>query len=997
MKYCHQCGKTLVENADFCAHCGVNQLGNADTPKKSEKTHKSKKLTEHSVMKRAGIICLVLILIGSLFSGIYLQYINGDCAVEFDSKGGSSISNQVVKRGQTLDEPEVPTREGFAFAGWYTTDRYKLPFDFSKPITKSQTVYARWVDETDIADSDGDGLADLIEEYYGTDKFLVDTDGDSLSDYLEIILFGYDPLKKDSNHNGIEDGEEDADADTISNRMEIEYGTNPVQVDSDADGLSDADELNVYMTNPVLYDTDKDGANDGWEINQGFDPLGYQDVFSVVVTAENVSEDSGVTASVQMQANGAITSTLKVEEISKNDSHFLTEDIPGYLGSAYSFSTAGEFDSAVITFTYDESQGKVSDTFQPRIYYYNEQTQLLEELDNQIVGDGCVSVTVSHFSVYILLNRVAFDQVWESEIKPPLLNGESADEITLDVMFVIDYSLSMDWNDNCQIFKTLSEEFINKLRDGKDRSGAIKFIKKATLISELTADKEKTISAINDIVYDDGYGAYSGTDGSAGIKMALDELAKSNAEYQFIVFITDGADNGYAYTYDSLIKTANDNGVVIYAIGMGSANESVLKRLSSETGGNYYHATTDISLDHIMNLDDVFADIEASTIDLTMDINNDKIPDYFNALIREGILVVGNGSDQFAGIDFNYDMHGNFSDDYDGDGLKNGEELVIVRSGDTVYLVMKSNPKLEDSDLDGIQDKYDDNPLSFEVLSEKINGKGYQGTEFVITESCVWYNENYYEYIMNWEEPWYNIGRPSTIDERAVSDGTRAISHILLLTPEDARAFATLYCGETAERALYEVYKYFTSVIIDHRVNELNIDQMLDHGADIFCESVLKSYDISTQDFEVKEIVLDTVKSLLYKALKLGFFGEAIDKIVDFEEFAAAFFGGIIHDQKWGEAILENAEQGYGTTILFFYDVNDKAYQCCVRDFGSGDYAWIPNSSTYTFKTPYKHTQKYGNERFSGYLRYGAREIKRCQDQIRSGKYEIEPFAGHYQ
>ena len=43
--------------------------------------------------------------------------------------------------------------------------------------------------------------------------------------------------------------------------------------DSDADGLSDGQEVNTYLTSPVNADTDADGMYDGWEVSQGQSPL----------------------------------------------------------------------------------------------------------------------------------------------------------------------------------------------------------------------------------------------------------------------------------------------------------------------------------------------------------------------------------------------------------------------------------------------------------------------------------------------------------------------------------------------------------------------------------------------------------------------------------------------------------------------------------------------------------------------------------------------------
>ncbi|MBI4778891.1 hypothetical protein HY797_00370 [Candidatus Falkowbacteria bacterium] len=42
--------------------------------------------------------------------------------------------------------------------------------------------------------------------------------------------------------------------------------------DTDADGLTDYDELNIYKTSPYLEDSDSDGFKDGEEIKKDFDP-----------------------------------------------------------------------------------------------------------------------------------------------------------------------------------------------------------------------------------------------------------------------------------------------------------------------------------------------------------------------------------------------------------------------------------------------------------------------------------------------------------------------------------------------------------------------------------------------------------------------------------------------------------------------------------------------------------------------------------------------------
>jgi hypothetical protein len=49
--------------------------------------------------------------------------------------------------------------------------------------------------------------------------------------------------------------------------------SSPAVLDSDNDGLTDAEELRIN-TDPQIFDTDKDGFGDGAEVNSGYNPLG---------------------------------------------------------------------------------------------------------------------------------------------------------------------------------------------------------------------------------------------------------------------------------------------------------------------------------------------------------------------------------------------------------------------------------------------------------------------------------------------------------------------------------------------------------------------------------------------------------------------------------------------------------------------------------------------------------------------------------------------------
>lgn len=90
-----------------------------------------------------------------------------------------------------------------------------------------------------------------------------DADGDGLPDAWEQQYFG----------NLSQTAGSDADGDGLSNLQEYNAGTNPTLGDSDADGLSDAEEALTYGTNPLVADTDGDGTDDGTEVANGTDPL----------------------------------------------------------------------------------------------------------------------------------------------------------------------------------------------------------------------------------------------------------------------------------------------------------------------------------------------------------------------------------------------------------------------------------------------------------------------------------------------------------------------------------------------------------------------------------------------------------------------------------------------------------------------------------------------------------------------------------------------------
>lgn len=560
----------------------------------------------------------------------------------------------------------------------------------SAKVTASETLPGEDTSLDLSKDTDSDGIPDDIERKYGADPTVEDTDGDGLSDYWELNWLNLDPTKTDSDNNGISDGDEDTDNDGISNLDEIKYGTSPASADTDNDKLSDYDEIFKYKTDPCNADTDGDGLSDGDEIRNGTDPLVAEKTFVSEMPLDKPDDANSVVATAKVIGDADTVDSLEINPIFPGEDVRLSSTIPGYLGYAYEFSVEGKMESAEITFAYDESLGKLGEDFQPRIYYFDESTGLFEEIEDQKVEEGKVTATVTHFSIYVLLNKVELETVWDTEIKPIDYQGDGKNGI--DIVFVVDSSGSMSSNDSRGIRKVAVKNFVDKLGQN-DRAAIVDFDSYASVYQEFTSDHQLLYSAVERI------NSSGGTDLSAGMSAAINlftsDSYKRQDAYKYIVFLTDG-DGSYSASYT---KSASDNNITVYTVGLGSGvRETVLKNIATGTGGKYYFATI------ASDLPDIYNDVSFETVDYITDSNNDGISDYYTALIYSGDMVLSTGSKILTGTDLNYDINGNLSADYDGDGLTNGEELKITQKGNKVYLEMISNPLDPDSDGDGFSD-----------------------------------------------------------------------------------------------------------------------------------------------------------------------------------------------------------------------------------------------------------------------------------------------------
>jgi hypothetical protein len=101
-------------------------------------------------------------------------------------------------------------------------------------------------------DADNDNVDRFVEQYYNTNPLVADSDADGLTDYQEIFAIR---------------------AFLAEDYTFIISPTNPLVNDTDGDGLTDSEEMIIHKTNPNTFDTDGDGFSDKEEIDAGSNPL----------------------------------------------------------------------------------------------------------------------------------------------------------------------------------------------------------------------------------------------------------------------------------------------------------------------------------------------------------------------------------------------------------------------------------------------------------------------------------------------------------------------------------------------------------------------------------------------------------------------------------------------------------------------------------------------------------------------------------------------------
>ncbi len=215
--------------------------------------------------------------------------------------------------------------------------------------------------------------------------------------------------------------------------------------------------------------------------------------------------------------------------------------------------------------------------------------------------------------IWCLLLLAAARPQWLGEPLPLPTNGR-------DLLLAVDVSGSMDYPDmqwqgeevsRLELVKHLLGDFITGRRG--DRVGLILFGSKAYLQAPLTFDRQTVRIWLNEAAI-----GIAGSNTALGdaIGLAVKRLRERPAKSRVLVLITDGANNGGEVDPLLAARLAAAAGVKVHTIGIGAeADDSMLRRfgfnpggdldettlraIAHETGGEYFRARTNDELEAV--------------------------------------------------------------------------------------------------------------------------------------------------------------------------------------------------------------------------------------------------------------------------------------------------------------------------------------------------------------------------------------------------------------
>ena len=192
----------------------------------------------------------------------------------------------------------------------------------------------------------------------------------------------------------------------------------------------------------------------------------------------------------------------------------------------------------------------------------------------------------------------------------------------IDIVMAIDVSSSMLARDlkpnRLSALKEVAADFIKKRPN--DRIGLVVYAGEGYTKTPITTDKSIVLNALSEITYGQ---LEDGTAIGMGLATSVNRLKESKAKSKIIILLTDGVNNSGFIEPQTASDLAIEFGIKTYTIGLGTngnalspiaynadgsfrygmrqveIDEDLLKGIATATGGRYFRATDNESLEEI--------------------------------------------------------------------------------------------------------------------------------------------------------------------------------------------------------------------------------------------------------------------------------------------------------------------------------------------------------------------------------------------------------------
>ncbi len=269
----------------------------------------------------------------------------------------------------------------------------------------------------------------------------------------------------------------------------------------------------------------------------------------------------------------------------------------------------------------------------------------------------------------VLLKAVAIGFAIFALARPQEANTKVKKNIEgIDIVIALDISDSMLIEDmrplnRLEAAKETIKNFVEKR--SSDRIGLIIFAGESFTLVPPTLDYPLLLSRVEEITTAASANIKDGTAIGVAIANAAGRLKESTAKSRVMIFMTDGENNSGTIDPETGLSIAKGYGIKVYSIGIGkdgptkipiyqrdvfgnkvktyqpfqsTVNEDLLSRMASETGGKYYRASKEDSLQKVFNDID---SLEKTKIDVNKYTKyTEKFPPYLWAAILTYLLAL---------------------------------------------------------------------------------------------------------------------------------------------------------------------------------------------------------------------------------------------------------------------------------------------------------------------------------------------------------------------